>query len=120
MAGVELGGCPLASATAMASCSTGRALDALYVRKSAKGHGTKKLVEGGDHLEPGARVVVLEDTVTTGGSTLRAVEQLREAHYDVCGVVAVVDRSEGAAEALEDAGLVFRSLYNRGDFMGDA
>lgn len=123
VAGVELGGCPLASAVAIASFHANRAkgpLDAVYVRKAAKGHGTKKLLEGADHLAKGARIVILEDTVTTGGSTLRAVASIREAGFEVTGVLAVVDRSEGGAAAIRDAGLYFSSLFVRADFMGDA
>jgi orotate phosphoribosyltransferase len=119
VAGVELGGCPLASAVAMTSFGTKQPLDAVYVRKAAKGHGTKKLLEGADALEKGARLVILEDTVTTGGSTLRAVASIREAGFDVSGVLAVVDRSEGGSEAIREAGLYFSALFVRADFMGD-
>jgi len=119
VAGVELGGCPLASAVALTSFQKGAPLDAVYVRKAAKEHGTRKLLEGADRLEKGARLVILEDTVTTGGSTLRAVAQIRELGFEVAGVVAVVDRSEGGAEAILEAGLPFQSLYRRSDFMGD-
>jgi len=119
VAGVELGGCPLASAVALTSFERGAPLDAVYVRKAAKDHGTRKLLEGADRLAPGARLVILEDTVTTGGSTLRAVAQIRELGFEVAGVVAVVDRSEGGAEAITAAGLPFQSLFRRADFMGD-
>jgi orotate phosphoribosyltransferase len=119
VAGVELGGCSLASAVSYASVGRGRPLDAVYVRKSQKGHGTQKLLEGAAHLGAGARLVVLEDTVTTGGSTLRAVGQIRDAGFEVAGVVAVVDRLEGGREALTEAGLPYVSLYTRTDFMGD-
>lgn len=117
VAGVELGGCPLASAVALTSASTSAPVDAIYVRKRPKGHGSKKLVEGAGHLAEGAKVVVLEDTATTGGSTLRAVADLREAGFDVVGVVAVVDRLEGAAEAFEEAALPFAPLFTRTDFI---
>jgi orotate phosphoribosyltransferase len=120
VAGVELGGCPLASAVSIASFRSERPLDAVYVRKAAKGHGTKKQLEGADHLAKGARLVIVEDTVTTGGSTLRAVASIREAGFEVAGVLAVVDRSEGGAEAIREAGLYFDALFVRRDFMGDA
>ena len=119
VAGVELGGCPLASAVACVSSSGASPLDAVYIRKSTKAHGTKKMLEGADHLSPGARLAIVEDTVTTGGSTLRAVQAVREAGFDVAGVVCVVDRLEGGADAIRDAGLTFSTLYDRTDFMGD-
>ncbi len=122
VAGVVLGGCPLASAVAYASgLDGGDPLDAVLVRKEAKGHGTGRRLEGATHLGAGAPVVVVEDTVTTGGSTLRAVEALRaEAGLRIAGVLAVVDRKEGAEEAFAEAGLPFASLFARADFMGDA
>ncbi|MEO0322320.1 MAG: orotate phosphoribosyltransferase [Myxococcota bacterium] len=119
VAGVELGGCPLASAVATVSALEGAPLDAVYVRKQAKGHGSKKQLEGADHLD-GARLAILEDTVTTGGSTIRAAQTLTDAGFVVAGVLAVVDREEGAREAIEAAGHAFVSLYRRRDFMGDA
>lgn len=118
VAGVELGGCPLASAVALTSFGRGTPLDAVYVRKGAKGHGSRRQLEGDTHLPAGAKVAVLEDVVTTGGSTLRAVEVLREHGYEVVGVVALVDRREGGAEAIEGAGLPFVALYGREDFLG--
>lgn len=120
VAGVELGGCPLASAVAMTSFLAGDPVDAVYVRKAPKAHGTKNQLEGAGHLAPGARLAITEDTVTTGGSTLRAVEQIRALGFEVAGVLAVVDRSEGGAEAIRAAGLPFVSLFVRSDFMGDA
>ncbi len=121
VAGVELGGCPLASAVAMTSFleSATASLDAVYVRKAAKAHGTRQQLEGAAHLASGARLVITEDTVTTGGSTLRAVEQIRESGFEVAGVLALVDRSEGGADAIRAAGLPFTALFERRDFMGD-
>ena len=116
VAGVELGGCPLASAVSLVSFQRGRPLDALYVRKEAKDHGTKKLVEGDRSLRPGLRVVVLEDVVTTGGSTLKAVEKLTAAGTVVVGVVAIVDRLEGGRAAIEATGLPIVALTTRDDF----
>ncbi len=116
VAGVELGGCPLASAVAMTSFARGAPLDAVYVRKDAKDHGSRRLLEGSSRLPPGARLTLLEDVVTTGGSTLRAAEKLREAGYDVAGVVALVDRHEGGREAIEACGLKLVALFKRDDF----
>jgi orotate phosphoribosyltransferase len=118
VAGVELGGCPLASAVSMASVRAGAPLDAIYVRKEAKAHGSQRLIEGGTRLPPGASVALLEDVVTTGGSTLAAAAKLREAGFAIAGVGALVDRLEGGREAIEAAGLPFHALYTRADFMG--
>jgi|GEM_PF-351566 len=118
VAGVELGGCPLASAVAYASTSSDDPLDAVYIRKEAKPHGTRKTLEGADGLTSGSRLAIVEDTVTTGRSTLRAIDAVREAGFDVAGVVAVVDRLEGGAEVIADAGVSFSALYDRTDFMG--
>ena len=118
--GVELGGCPLASAVSLISHQKGRALPALYVRKERKDHGSAKLVEGDKSLTPGLHVVLLEDVITTGGSSLRAVEALTRAGAKVVGILAVVDRQEGGADTIRQAGLPLASLTARSDFMGDA
>jgi orotate phosphoribosyltransferase len=119
VAGVELGGCPLASAVALRSFERGCPLDAVYVRKEVKDHGSRRMLEGNAHLAPGTRVAVLEDVVTTGGSTLRAVDKLRAGGLEVVGVVAVIDRREGGAEAIRAAGLPLVALYGREDFLGE-
>ncbi len=117
VAGVELGGCPLASAVALTSWQRGAPLDALYVRKDAKEHGSRRTLEGNTRIARGARVALLEDVVTTGGSTLKAAAKLQDAGYVVAGVVALVDRLEVGREAIESAGLTLRSLFTRADFM---
>jgi orotate phosphoribosyltransferase len=117
VAGVELGGCPLASAVSLHSFRAGKPLDAIYVRKEAKAHGSRRLIEGGTRLPAGAPVALLEDVVTTGGSTLAAAGKLRDAGFEVAGVVALVDRLEGGREAIVAAGLAFQALYARTDFM---
>ena len=117
VAGVELGGCPMASAVSIASFREGRPLDAIYVRKGAKDHGSRRLIEGATRLPPGAPVALLEDVVTTGGSTLAAATKLREAGFSIAGVVALVDRLEGGREAIVTAGLAFDALYTRADFI---
>jgi orotate phosphoribosyltransferase len=110
VAGLTLGADPLVSAVAMGAALDGRALDALIVRKEAKGHGTGAWLEG-PLPAPGSRITVLEDVVTTGGSALKAVRQLREAGYGVDRVVAIVDRQEGGREVMVAAGLELRSLF---------
>ena len=110
VAGLTLGADPLVSAVAMRAALDGRSLDALIVRKEAKGHGTGAWLEG--PLPPaGSTVTVLEDVVTTGGSSLKAVQQLREAGYVVNRVVTIVDRQEGGLAAMTAAGLELCSLF---------
>jgi len=106
VAGVALGGCPLASGislyTAMVTpplAFLNGYLGVVYVRKGAKDHGTGKLIEG--IYEPGDRVVLVEDVVTSGASSLKAIQILKEAGLHVVGVVAVLDREEGGREAIE-------------------
>ncbi len=110
VAGLTLGADPLVSGVAQAAAWTGRGLDALIVRKEAKGHGTGAWLEG-PLPAPGSRITVLEDVVTTGGSSLKAVHQLREAGYVVERVVTIVDRQEGGQAAMDAAGLDLRSLF---------
>ena len=117
VAGVELGGCPLASAVAMTSYTRGAPLDAVYVRKDAKDHGSRRQLEGSSRLPPGARIALLEDVVTTGGSTLKAAAKLRDAGFEVAGVVALVDRLEGGREAIEADAVRFVALFTRDDFI---
>ncbi len=117
VAGVELGGCPLASAVALTSFQRGAPLDAVYVRKDAKDHGSRRLIEGNTRLPAGAPIALLEDVITTGGSTLRAAAKLRDAGYAVVGVVTLVDRLEGGREAIEAEGLKLVAVYGRDDFM---
>ena len=110
VAGLTLGADPLVSGVAQAAALAGRPLDALIVRKEAKGHGTGAWLEG-PLPEPGAAITVLEDVVTTGGSSLKAVTQLRQAGYTVNRVVTIVDRQEGGGAAMAAAGLELVSLF---------
>lgn len=96
--GLTMGADPVAYAIAHRSALEGRPLDGFSVRKQAKAHGTGQRVEGG--LPESARVLMVEDTMTTGGSTLDAVEAVREHGATVVGIFTVVDRSEGRAEKL--------------------
>ena len=85
-------------------------LNALIVRKEPKGYGTGAWIEGKLPIE-GCKVTVLEDVTTTGGSSIKAVEKLRDAGYVVDRVITIVDRQEGADRAMMDAGLELRSLF---------
>ena len=98
VAGLTLGADPLVSGVAMAACLNERKLDALIVRKEAKGHVTQEWIEG-PLPEKVSKITVLEDVITTGGSAIKAVEKLRDAGYVVDRVVAIVDRQvEGEAD----------------------
>ena len=110
VAGLTLGADPLVSGVALVSALDSRLLNALIVRKEPKGHGTGAWIEG--LLPPeGTKVTVLEDVVTTGGSSIKAVEKLRDAGYVVERVVTIVDRQEGGKDAMMDAGLELKSLF---------
>ena len=114
--GLTMGADPIASAVSLTSFLADRPIPAFYVRKEPKGHGTQQWIEGRKGIPEGARVCVLEDVVTTGGSTLKAIERCRQEGLDVGGVVALVDREEGGKAAVEAAGVVIRSLFQRSDF----
>ena len=111
--GLTLGADPVAVAMLHAAAGRGRPLDAFVVRKSEKSHGLQRRVEGPDVA--GRRVLAVEDTSTTGTSVLTAVEALREAGADVVGVAVIVDRSTGARERIEQAGLSYRAAYTLTD-----
>ena len=97
--GLTMGADPIACAISYASASSGSPLRAFTVRKEPKTHGTGKLIEG--PFRAGDRVVVIEDTITTGGSARKAIAAVRAADGTVVGVLALVDREEGGREALE-------------------
>lgn len=118
--GLTLGADPLATAVALASWRAGAGVTSYLVRKEPKGHGAGSQIEPAGDLAPGSKVVVLDDTVTSGGSTLKAVAALREAGYEVVGALAVVDRLEGARERLSEAGLRLVSLYTVNDLRAGA
>ena len=104
LAGAELGGIPLVTAAALAT-----GLPALFVRNQKKTYGTNQQLEG--TVEPGERVVLLEDVATTGGQAVEAAGVLREAGAEVIGVIATIDRGEGAGENMRGAGLRFEALF---------
>ena len=108
--GLTMGADPVATAMLHAAAARGLDLDAFVVRKAAKDHGMKRQIEG-PSVE-GKRVVVLEDTSTTGGSPIQAVEALREAGAQVLAVAVIVDRNTGARERIEAADLPY--LYALG------
>lgn len=108
--GLTLGADPVAAAVMHAP---GRAIDAFVVRKSVKTHGMQRMIEGADVT--GRRVLVVEDTSTTGNSALTAVRAVSKAGAEVVGVATVVDRATGAAETIEAEGFSYRSVLGLAD-----
>ena len=116
--GLTLGADPVAGALLHAAASRGLDLDAFVVRKEGKAHGMQRRIEGPDVY--GRRVVAVEDTSTTGGSVLTAVEALQEAGAEVVGVAVIVDRGTGAREVVEAAGLPYLAVFSLADLgLGD-
>ena len=111
--GLTLGADPVATAMLHARAAAGGRLDAFVVRKEAKSHGLQRRIEGTDVA--GRRVLVVEDTSTTGGSALTAAEAVRQAGGDVVAVAVVVDRATGAAERVAGAGLEYRYAIGLGE-----
>ncbi|GGR03952.1 MULTISPECIES: orotate phosphoribosyltransferase [Kitasatospora] len=109
--GLTLGADPVAAAMLHAAAARGRKLDAFVVRKAGKAHGLQRRIEGPD--VKGRRVLAVEDTSTTGGSVLTAVEALREAGAEVVGVAVIVER--GAAPAIAETGLPYITAYTLDD-----
>jgi orotate phosphoribosyltransferase len=109
--GLTLGADPVATAMMHVAASQGRALNSFVVRKAEKAHGLQRRIEGPD--VKGKRVLAVEDTSTTGGSVLMAVEALKEAGAIVVGVAVIVER--GAKDAIDAAGLEYRTAYSLSD-----
>ncbi len=109
--GLTLGADPVATAMMHVAAQRGKKIDAFVVRKAEKAHGLQRRIEGPD--VKGRRVVAVEDTSTTGGSVLTAVEALKEAGAIVVGVAVIVER--GAKGKVEEAGLEYRTAYSLSD-----
>lgn len=108
--GLTLGADPIATAVSLIAYEKGHLWPAFIVRKEPKNHGTSQYVEGTENLKPGARVVVLEDVVTTGGSGVKAVERLRASGFNPIAILTVVDREEGGEKIFRDMGLPLITL----------
>lgn len=113
--GIEMGAVPLIAPVAMRSPDFGRYLSGFFVRKTVKDHGTQKRVDGADIA--GKTVVILEDVTTTGGSSLDAVNAVRDAGAHVALVLSILDRGEGAAELYAKADVPFKSLFRAEEFL---
>ncbi len=115
--GLTLGADPIANALSVISYQRGIPIKSFTVRKDVKGHGTKSAVEG--DVAAGERVVILDDVITTGGSTITAMERAREAGFVIDRVIALIDREEGGRENILKSGLAARveAVLTRGEIM---
>ena len=116
--GLEMGAVPIAASVTAVAHARGRKLPAFFVRKQAKEHGTKSLIEGlaRDETMAGKRVVIVEDVTTTGGSAIKAAEAIRAAGANIVRVITIVDRQDGADEAFKTAAMDFQPLLTLADF----
>lgn len=117
--GPVTGADPIAGAVAVLSHLKGRPVAGFMVRKEPKGHGLKLWVEGRANLPDGAKVAMVEDTVTTGGSLIQAIERVEADGLVVAQVIVVVDREEGARERLAEAGYDLIALTGRRELLGE-
>lgn len=112
--GLTLGADPIALSTSLEAYRNNKKIYPLIVRKEPKKHGTQKWIEGS--LEGVKRVVVIDDVITTGGSTITAIERMRESGLDVVKAAVIVDREEGGRENIEALGIDVVSLFKKSDF----
>ena len=119
VAGLTLGADPLVTAVSLVSALENQPIPGLIIRKEAKGHGTQAYLEG-PQLESQAKVVVLEDVVTTGKSAMQAVERLQGVGYQVQQIIALVDREQGGAEFYQGQGLNFKAVFSIRDLQNKA
>src|SRR5262249_55214131 len=113
MGGLEVGAIPMATAAALRYHENGRALEGFFVRKQPKGHGSQERIEG--VLPPGARVAVVDDVLTTGGSVVQAITEVERVGAKVVAVLCIVDRLEGARERLTPS-YEYRPIFTLRDF----
>ena len=115
--GMTMGADPITSAVTTLSTLRGRPLHGFLIRKEAKGHGTGRFVEGLVNLPKGSAVCVVEDTTTTGGSLIKAIQRAEDAGLRVVQCVTVVDREEGAMQRLADEGWQLEALSTRSELL---
>jgi orotate phosphoribosyltransferase len=117
VAGLTLGADPIVTSIAVTAGLSGRSIDGLIVRKAAKEHGTARRLEG--PWRSGLRVAIVDDSLTTGASSLEAARAVEEAGGRVVGVYALIDREEGAGAAVAAAGYPFHAIYRANDLLGE-
>ncbi|MFZ4855701.1 MAG: orotate phosphoribosyltransferase [Desulfuromonadaceae bacterium] len=117
--GITLGADPIATATSIAAHLAGQSMHAFIIRKEPKGHGTGQWLEGRKNLPAGTRVVIVEDVVTTGGSSMKAVRRAEEEGLVVLGIVTLVDREEGGRENIEAEGYWLKALFTKSQLVGE-
>jgi orotate phosphoribosyltransferase len=113
LAGLEMGGIPIATALSM---KTG--LPAAFVRKKAKDYGTRRIAEGAELS--GKRVVIVEDVITSGGQVILSASDIRAAGADIIATICVIDREQGGAQALQQAGIPFIPLFTMTELKNSA
>ena len=111
--GITLGADPIVSAVAVVSFIEGKPLPAFIVRKEQKGHGAGRRIEG--KVKDGARVIIVDDVVTTAGSTLSAIEAAKEAGFEIVAVICIVDREEGGTDRLTPYN--FHPIFRRSEIL---
>ncbi|MDB5681495.1 MAG: orotate phosphoribosyltransferase [Sphingomonas bacterium] len=119
VAGLEMGAVPLLGGIAAASWDAGRPIGAVFVRKAAKAHGTSLMVEGlddaGGETLAGKRVVLIDDVATSGGSILKAADQIAAAGGAMKDAIVILDREQGATEMLAERGIALHTLFTATD-----
>jgi orotate phosphoribosyltransferase len=113
--GVSVGADPLVCTTVLSAFHQKDVLYGFFIRKEPKGHGRNLWIEGAKNLRPGMEVVILEDVVTTGGSSLRAVKITEQEGYKVKAVITLLDRLEGGRETIESKGYIFKPIFTLRD-----
>jgi len=113
--GLTLGADPIANALSVISYQKGKPIKSFIVRKDVKGHGTRSAIEGS--VQAGERVLIIDDVITTGGSTITAIEQARKAGLTVDGVITLIDREEGGRENIQQHVENIRSVLTRTEVM---
>lgn len=115
--GLTMGADPIATAVSLISYMEGDPINAFIIRKEPKKHGRSLWIEGIDNLAEGSHVAIVEDVVTTGGSTIKAIERAKEEKLKIVKVLAIVDRNEGGRENIKKYGFELESLFTREDFL---